>query len=125
MPIESRIDESINTIIRTVSGKLSLIAIQDAFNSSLSMEEFKKDMHVIWDLREADATDLVTVDIPSIVNFMSINRDTRGTDYKIALVALKELVLGLSILFDSHKTDLPITIKAFTDMDDAFKWIKS
>ena len=83
MPINSKINQDLNTIVRTVTGELTIADIKDAFTESLSHPDFKTNMHVIWDLTEADFSNISVDQIVNVVEYILSNIDNRGSDYYI------------------------------------------
>ena len=125
MPIKSKINKEQNVIIRTVIGELVGSDMTVAFEYSLLDPDFKKNMHVIWDLTEADISKASTDQIMNVVQFIGNNIDDRGADYKIALVAPVDISFGISRMLGSYGGDLPISIHIVRTLGDAYSWIDS
>ena len=54
MPLKTFIDKKIRLTIRTVTGELTFEEIKSSYEALLKHPDFQKDMHVIWDVRNAD-----------------------------------------------------------------------
>ena len=125
MTVNNQIDLENNLIVRTISGELTLPDILAAFNDSLTDEDFSKDMNVIWNFNDADISVGTTDEILEIIDYIKNSMDKRGSDYKIALVAPEELSFGLSRMFASYGSELPLSIGVHRSIDDAYGWIKT
>ena len=124
MPVETIIDTSRNIIIRTATGLLTLEEAQQAFVSLLSHPDFKQDMHVIWDMNEADISHLTSDQFMTMIEFIQHHTDSRGDNYKIALIASSDLTYGMSRMFESHGYKLPVSIRVFRELAQAYSWIE-
>jgi len=125
MTISSKIDPEHNIIIRTASGELSADDIRNAFNATLEHTDFRKEMNVIWDLEHADLSKIAADDLIKIVELISKASNQRGSDYKIAIVASKDLTFGLSRMFEGYGVELPTSIMVYRDLESAYHWINS
>ena len=122
MPVETMIDKKIGLMIRTVTGELIFEEIKSAFEASLINPDFHKNMHVIWDLRNADASKLHHQDVIRIARYFESQLKKR-MDYKAALVVSRDLEYGLSRMYQVAVADLPATIGIFRRIEDAKKWV--
>lgn len=124
MSIASMVNQKSNTIIRTVTGKLTVADIKQAFADSLSHPDFKTNMHVIWNLNQADVSNVSANQLIEVVEYIRSNSDVRGADYKIILVAPVDLSFGLSRMFEGYGNNLPESIHVLKNMDEAYRWIE-
>ena len=124
MSINSKINQELNTIIRTVTGELTIADVKDAFTESLSHPDFKINMHVIWDLTEADVSKTSMDQLIDIVKYIRNNIDNRGADYKIIIVAPIDISFGMSRMFEGFGNDLTQSIHVLRELDEAYKWIE-
>jgi hypothetical protein len=122
MPVETVIDNKIGLMIRTVTGELIFEEIKSAFEASLTHPDFHKDMHVIWDLRNADASKLYQQDVIRIARYFEAQLKNR-VDYKAAIVVSRDLEYGLSRMYQVAVADLPAKIAIFRRLEDAKKWV--
>ena len=123
MPIISKIDIEANTILRSVIGELTKDAVTQAFSESLMHPDFSENMNVIWDMTKADLNALSADHLIGIVDHISTHIKSRGSDYKIAIVAPKDINFGISRMFKSYGGELPISINILRNIDEAFNWI--
>lgn len=125
MAISSQIDSENNLIVRTITDKLSMQEILDSFNASLADKAFNKDMHVIWDLRNANISELSSEEIIKVVEFIQSSTAERGSEYKIALVASEDSNFGISRMFATYGQELPLSIGVYRDIDEAYDWVNT
>lgn len=123
MSIDSQIDPELNVIVRIVTGKVDVSDITNAFYGSLTRAEFKKDMHVIWNLNDTDASDWGEEKFIGTIKLVRKNTKRRGSHYKIAIVAQKSLTFGIARMLESYAYELPQSIRVLKSMDDAYDWI--
>lgn len=123
--IETTFNSDFNAIIRTVTAKITVADVKNVFDDSLHHAEFKKDMHVIWDIGKTDISTIEAHELIEIVNHIQSRADMRGSEYKIAIVAPTRLSYGISRMFEGYGYVLPQTIGILKNMDDAYHWISS
>ena len=123
MSISNKISKEKNVIVRTVVGELIGADMTSAFNKSISHPDFKKNMHVIWDLTKADISEASIDQIMNVVRYIADNIDDRGEDYKIIVVAPIDISFGISRMFGSYGGQLPVSIHIVRILDEAFELI--
>ncbi len=124
MPIKSHIDKDIGAIIRTVTGRFTLQDITTALDESYSLEEYHKNMPVIWDFSQVVSFQVDDSDLKKIANHIHGARHERGAGYKSALVASPQLELGITRMYMEIGEELPIHFSIFRNIDDAKDWLK-
>ena len=124
MPIKYQIDSEHNLIIRTVSGTLTSSDVLNVLNESLDDKDFVKDMHAIWDISNAEIHQITVDTIKTIVEHIKTHLNNRGSKYKIAIVAPEDLNFGISRMFATYGSDLPVSIGIHRDIDDAYRWLE-
>ena len=72
MPIETSIDKKTGVIIRKVTAELTFGEIKSSFEKSFKYPGFRKNMPVIWDLRDTDVTMIYEEDINKIINILPL-----------------------------------------------------
>ena len=123
MPINSQINADLNTIIRTVTGKLTSTDVKEAISESLLHADFKKSMHVIWDLTAADTSKSSLDQLMDIVEYIRENFNVRGADYKIILVAPTDVNFSISRMFQCCGSELLTSIHVVKDLNEAYRYI--
>ena len=91
MAITTEIDPENNLIIQKIMGRISIDEIIGANNDALKFLGFHPGMHAIWDLRKADIGHFSTNDLTVLSKFLFRQSSWRGTHYKLAVVATKEI----------------------------------
>ena len=123
MTIKSEIDNSLNTIIRTVTGEMRAAEIYSEFDKSLTHPDFRKNMNVVWDMTNADVRAASTNEVLDVVAHIGNNIANRGESYKIAIVASTEMSFVMSKMFETYGEQLPVSIHVFNALEDALTWI--
>jgi hypothetical protein len=123
MAIDTDVNTETNTITRTVLGKLNIADIKRVMYDIQFHPDFQKGMHAIWDLSQADVSDISTHDIIDLIKHIEKTIDRRGTDFKVAIVAPGDLSYGVSKIFEGHGTELPVFIRVMRDRKEADAWI--
>lgn len=124
MPIRNEIDTEKNLIIRTVSGTLTSAEVLNAFNDSLGDKSFVKDMHVIWDISNAEMHQITVDAMNTVVEHIKTHLNNRGSKYKIAIIATEDLNFGISRMFATYGGDLPLPIGIYRDINEAYRWLE-
>ena len=125
MPITSQIDKTKNLTIYTLVGELTLDDILNAIKSFWEAHELT--LGILWDLRNANLTNLKSSDIERIAGFI----DQYGYRFeerkggKAAVVASSDLQFGLSRVLETlyEIKDFPAKLQIFRIMDEAMAWL--
>ncbi len=123
MPITTVLDSKTGILIRTVTGSFTFEEIAAAHEESLTQPGITKNMTIIWDLRQADASGIYEEDVIRIVSFFARQNDNRK-DYRAALVVSRDLEFGLARVYGvyAETESLPAEIKAFRSYEEALEW---
>jgi len=124
MSIESTVNQDLNTILRTVTGELVMSDLKQALTESTLHPDFKTNMHVIWDLTDADISKCSTAELIEAVEFIHSSSESRGDDYKIVIVAPEDLSFGISRMFEAFGNKLSISIHVLRSIDKAYQCIE-
>ena len=122
MPVNTVIDKKAGVMIRTVTGELTFEDIKSSYEASLIRPDFQMNMHVIWDLRDADASKIYKEDVIKIARYFE-TYIKNGDEYKAALVVSSDLEYGLSRMYQVAVADLPAEIGIFRGLEEAKKWV--
>ncbi len=123
MPIETLINKETRLIIRKITEEFNFEDIKSSFEASIRNPDFHKNMPVIWDLRNADASKLSEQNLQQIIDYIEKSTESRGAGYKVALVASRDLEYGVSRMYEAMGYDLPRKIQVFREFDKAERWV--
>jgi hypothetical protein len=121
--IESRRDEAKGLTVHTCTGAVTqqevLVAIRSHYDE-------KPTPHNLWDLREADLTGLVGIDVQKIASFTKAYSPERPSG-KTALVSTSDLGFGLARIYQGMASDpkRPVEVKVFRTLEEAMAWCTS
>ena len=124
MPIKTQIIPDKNLMIRTASGTLTIPDVLNTINNVLTDENFIKDMHAIWDFSNATFHQGTTEEISKVIEHLKKSLNSRGSNYKIAIVAPEDLNYGISRIFAAYGSELPLPIGIYRTIDDAYHWLE-
>jgi len=122
MPLKTVIDKKIRLTIRTVTGELTFEEIKSSYEALLSHPDFQKDMHVIWDVRDADPSKFEREDIIRIARYFEPKLKYLG-DYKAAVVVSRELESDLTKIYQVAAADFSTKIGIFRSLEEAKRWV--
>jgi hypothetical protein len=122
MPVETVIDKKTGVMIRTVTGEISFEEIKSSYEASLTHPDFQKDMNVIWDVRDADASKFDSQNVIRLARYFETQLKDRA-DYKVGVIVSRDLEFGLSRTYQVAAADLPAKIEIFINLEDAKKWV--
>lgn len=122
MSVETEWDAERGIAIRKVLGQLTVQDAVEAMKLSYSDPNFVGGMNTLWDLRQGSVAGLSTFDIREIIWFATATVQTRGREYRTALVAPKDTEFSLSRLLKTLGSHLPGNIRVFRDYDEALAW---
>lgn len=122
MPITWDIDEDAGLVTVRVVGPLTLDGARQALIELYAQPSYRPPMVDLWDLRGAQI-DTSPGDVQAFVHFIQGSRGSRGTD-QTALVVASMVDFGISRMYQAHaEASLPISIRAFTKLDEAYAWL--
>jgi hypothetical protein len=122
MSITWNIDEDAKLATVRVVGSLTLESARQALMELYAQPSYQPPMVDLWDLRAAQI-DSGPGDVPALVRFIQGNRGNHGTD-QTALVVASMVDFGISRMYEAHaEASLPISIRAFTQLDEAYAWL--
>ncbi|NOZ38185.1 MAG: hypothetical protein GXP11_09015 [Gammaproteobacteria bacterium] len=124
MPVKTVIDIEKNLVVHTIAGGFGLVDIEPAWRAMLVDPKFKAGMNVLWDFKQGIQTSSFSAeDMRHIVNMTAEHIKQRGAEYKLALLATRDLYFGLSRMFEAYGDEIPIEIHAFRTMEEALDWL--
>ena len=108
-------------MIHTVSGEMTYEGIKSSYEAALlTHPDFQNDMHVIWDVRNADPSNFQREDIIRIARYFESQLKDRG-DYKAAVVVSRDLESDLTKVYQVAAADLSPKIGIFRSLEEAKK----
>ena len=123
MPVEIEIDSKAGVVVRRVIGMLSLDDVKESLKALYEHPGFRAGMNAIWDFREGDAAQLTADEIKEIVNYVAQQTERRGSGYRVAIVAPRDVNFGISRMFQTYGRDLPFELKVCRKAEEALRWI--
>lgn len=122
MPITWHIDEDAGLVTVRVDGLLTLEDAREALTELYAQPSYRPPIVDLWDLRCAQI-DSGPGDVQAIVRFIEGRRGDRGTN-QTALVVGSMVDFGISRMYQAHaEASLPISVRAFTQLDEAYAWL--
>jgi hypothetical protein len=123
MAITTRIDKESNLRLHTVKGTLTLKELLEKLKEVYSEPDYRPEMDVIWDLREADLSPFSTSDIRKVGDYVSGHWGAESGS-KAALVVSRDLDFGLSRMYEFFlESRTSSEVQVFRDYDEAMDWI--
>ena len=95
MIVNTFVDKKAAVMIRTVTGEITFEEIKSSYEASLTHPDFQRDMHAIWDIRDADASEFDSQDVIRIARYFETQIKNRA-EYKVAVIVSRDLEYGLS-----------------------------
>ena len=122
MPITWHIDEDAGLVTVRVVGPLTLEGARQTLTELYAQPSYRPPMVDLWDLRAAQI-ESGPGDVQAIVRFIQASRGSGGTD-QTALVVTSTADFGISRMYQAHaEASLPISVRAFTRLDEAYAWL--
>ena len=122
MPITWDIDEVARLVTVRVVGSLTLDDARAALMDLYAQPSYHPPMVDLWDLRAAEI-DSGPGDVQAFVRFIQGHRGSQGTE-QTAVVVANMVDFGISRMYQAHaEASLPISIRAFTQLDEAYAWL--
>ena len=122
MIVNTVVDKMDAVIIHTVTGEITFEEIKSSYEAAVTHPDFQKDMNVILDVRNADASSFDSHDVIRIARYFETQLKNRA-EYKVAIVVSRDLEYNLSRTYQVATADLPTKIEIFINLEDAKKWL--
>ena len=123
MPIRTWIENGIT--LREMTGNIILEELLEALKTIPDHPDFQKSMLALWDLRNASLSKLSTNNLYKLRDFISINAGRRGSNFKVAYVASRDLEYGISRMLGFVLQANPsCSRRTFRSMAEAIEWVK-
>ena len=121
MPIKVHIDKSKDLTVFTVKG---LLSFDDAMPVVKAFYDGSPTKHVIWDMTDTTEVQFTSEEVIKIATFGPRTEGKRELG-KTALVAQKDILFGLSRMFETHSdmVNSPYPVMVFRSMEQAYKWL--
>lgn len=122
MPVHTIVNKMDALMIHKVTGKITFERIKSSYKAVRSHPDFQENMHVIWDLRDADASEFDRQDVIRLARYFETQLKNRAK-FKVAVIVSRDLEYGLSRMYQVAAADLPAKIGIFINLEDAKKWV--
>ena len=122
MIVNTIVDKKASVMIHTVTGEMTFEEIKSSYEAVITHPDFQRDMHVIWNIRDADASKFDSQDVIKIARYFETQTKNRAK-YKVAVIVSRDLEYGLSKTYQVAAADLPAKIGIFNNLEEAKKWV--
>ena len=123
MPIETSIDPDRGLITHVASGDVTPEEIARAADRTLADPDFEPGMDALVDLRDASLAALTSDDLRDMVRHARSRIPRRGSGFRAAWVAPRDLEFGLVRMLEVFMEDLPSEHRLFRDINEARRWL--
>lgn len=124
MQMITELNKEFNLRIHIVKGELNKNLLIEKLKDIYENPDYKPDMNVLWDIREAIISSFFSADVQAVRDFVSKHWGTGGKS-RAALVVSKDVDFGLARMYQilsESKTLSPVQV--FRDFDEALNWAK-
>ena len=123
MELTTKIDKLKNLRIHEVKGVVTRDALLQKLAEIYSIPDLTKDINVLWDLREADLSNIHGRDVREIKEFVK-TRWAPGGKSRAAFIVMDDLCYGYSRMYQMNlEVETRNEIKVFRDYHEGMKWI--
>ena len=122
MIVNTVVDKNAAVMVHTVTGEITIEKIKSSYAESITHPDFQKDMDVIWDIRDADASNFDSHEVIRLARYFETQLKNR-VKYKVAVIVSRDLEYELSRTYQVAAADLPTQIEIFINLEDARKWL--
>ena len=85
MKVNTEVDKKAALMIHTVTGNITFEGIKSSYATSITHPDFRKDMNVIWDIRDADASNFGSHDVIKMARYFETKLKKRAKN-KVAVI---------------------------------------
>ena len=124
MPVISTINTELHVLEHSCRGTMQAQDIIDAFDAAIELPGFERNMPVLWDIRDA-RIDASPDEMQTLITHVGLMRGSRGTGYRLAIVAQDTVLIMLADIFKALSSPLSFQARIFRDIDEARSWIST
>jgi len=122
MPIRHRYDPGMRTLFVTAEGEIGDDEFLAWGQQVAADEAIPAGRLELIDLRRLELPDVSSETLRRVADAFR-QRDRTQFETKIAVVASSDLAFGLSRMYQAYRSDAPIALEVFRDMDAARAWL--
>ncbi len=124
MPVEIHIDADRNLIRCIVHGSLSPAELKSVFLTMIDRADFKPGMNVLYDFTDGITAELTSENMREHVKTVASHRQQRGENYRVAVLAPRDLDFGMFRVYQALADELPLHIRVVRTRDEADAWLR-
>ncbi|MFH1852758.1 MAG: hypothetical protein ABIA75_10465 [Candidatus Neomarinimicrobiota bacterium] len=126
MPVTTSFNKDQGFIYHLLTGDITQKEIITAFDNSQTYPDLAADTHVIWEFQNVRLPKLSETisHVKAIANYVKNSQSLKRTGFKVALVADNDLVFGMSRMYQSVATFLPVQFMVFRKYEAAENWVQ-
>jgi hypothetical protein len=122
MHIDTQFDLERSVRIHRVSGTANLCEFEESLRTLYASPKFNPDINALWDIRQADFSDVGPNDIRALMQLVASHWGKDGK-CRAAIVVSGMAEYGIARMYESQfGTAAPCKIKVFMDVELAWKW---
>ena len=123
MSIDTRIDPDDGLRVHSLNGRLRFEEVRDTLEALYASPDFDPAMNALWDVRDANLTDISSDDVRKIAQLVSGRRPKEGFS-RVALVVSRDVDFGLARMYEMQLEDgSHSAVRVFRDIGEAMTWL--
>jgi len=122
MPADYTIIPDRNWIDLKAWGVITEQEVFDTFRAYIADPGFRPGMHILVDIRKVELKANLNA-VQNFIELLSAHRQTRGENYRLALLVSYSFQETIAQLFSRYAKALPFECEVFKDRDTALAWI--
>lgn len=115
---------SLNILIGTMEGKLTLEMYKQTMDEIISSDQYPSDVYTLWDLRKLDFS---SIDRNFVEQVTLIRKDINRVrkNAKLGMVVDSDLAFGMTRMYQilSEMEDLTQEVQIFKSIEEAKEWL--
>jgi hypothetical protein len=123
VPVKSTIDPNSGVIVHAVSGDVLPDDLLRALDGIVDHPLYQLGSDALWDFSAAAVSNLEGKELRNLVRGVRERLSVRGTGFKVALVAPRDIDYGLARMYEAYASELPISLSVFRSSGDAWDWL--
>ncbi len=120
MSIQQRLDSERDLTVFTVSGPLLFEELRSTLESAYAEPDYAT--RSLFDMRDCEPGGLSAAQIESLAGLIGTRRPERAPSHW-AIVTRHKVHFGLSRMFETYASSLPVEIRVFHDLEEALDWL--
>lgn len=123
VPVKSTIDPNTGVIVHRATEQLSMPDLLNALDRIGKHPLYQPGANALWNLSDVTLANAESRDLRELAGKVRQIIEGRGTGYKVAIVAPRDVDYGVARMYEAYASELPVDLRVLRNSEDAWEWL--